>query len=282
MNPRQDCRVVVVTIVHGRHGHLDRQHRSLVDARARPDLWIVVAMGDERIHTWAPQGVETKVVPVDLEPDGLPLAKARNAGANAALHAGADALIFLDVDCLPGPELVHAYAEAARSSRDVVWSGPVTYLPPAPVGGYDLTRLIDLDAPHPGRPAPSPGEWTLDADPDLFWSLSFALHKSAWGTVGGFCEDYVGYGAEDTDFARLADRAGLRFGWLGSARAYHQHHPTQSPPRQHVDAILRNGRLFHKRWGRWPMLGWLEAFEREGVVVKDGDHWSRASAPRPA
>jgi hypothetical protein len=64
---------------------------------------------------------------------------------------------------------------------------------------------------------------------------------------------------------------GLDLGWLGDARAYHQHHPTQDPPVQHLHAILRNARLFHERWGWWPMSGWLEAFAQRGLVeLRDG------------
>ena len=51
-----------------------------------------------------------------------------------------------------------------------------------------------------------------------------------------------------------------------------------SPPVQHLDDILRNGRRFADRWGQWPMTGWLEAFEREGAVRRDGDGWVRTPA----
>ena len=104
-----------------------------------------------------------------------------------------------------------------------------------------------------------------DADPDLFWSLSFAASAEAWRQVGGFCEDYVGYGGEDTDFAHLAWPRGLDHRWHGDARAYHQWHPVSSPPVEHLDDILRNAALFHDRWGEWPMLGWLHAFEDAGA-----------------
>ena len=39
---------------------------------------------------------------------GLPLAHARNAGARHALRDGAELLVFLDVDCIPGPDLSRA------------------------------------------------------------------------------------------------------------------------------------------------------------------------------
>lgn len=200
-----------------------------------------------------------------------------------ALAAGAEVLIFLDVDCLPAPELVQAYRDIVGARPESVWSGPVTYLPPAGAEGYRLDALPALDSPHPARPALTPGEVAVQEDPNLFWSLSFALHRDAWSVAGGFHEGYVGYGGEDTDFARSAVSAGLRLGWVGAARAYHQHHPVQEPPVDHLDDILRNGRVFYERWGEWPMQGWLAEFEVLGLVERQGAHWCRtATAPTVA
>ena len=112
------------------------------------------------------------------------------------------------------------------------------------------------------------GERITGGDPDLFWSLSFALHRRAWLRVGGFCEEYVGYGGEDTDFGRSVVSAGLELAWTGSARAYHQHHEVEDPPVRHLDDILRNAAIFHRRWGRWPMGGWLHEFERQGLITR--------------
>ena len=165
---------------------------------------------------------------------------------------------------------MEAYADVVRDEPTTIWSGPVTYLDPPPAGGYDLTSLADLDAPHAARPAPAAGERLTDADPDLFWSLSFACSAEAWRRTGGFCEDYVGYGGEDTDFARIALAAGLDLGWVGAARAYHQWHPVSRPPVEHVDDIVRNAEIFRRRWGSSPMLGWLQAFEERGLVRRDG------------
>lgn len=268
--------VAVITLVRGRREHLERQQRSLSRGTVLPGQWVVVAMGDPDLDDFSPRdGVRPTVVHVDADPASLPLAAARNAGAAHALARGARVLVFLDVDCLAGTHLVAAYDAAATDDPDVVWSGPVTYLP----AGLDEEQLATpwtLDSPHPARAMPPPGQRLLGAPPELFWSLSFALSAAAWRRTGGFCEDYVGYGGEDTDFGMLVVERGLEHGWLGDARAYHQHHPTSSPPVQHLEAVLRNGAVFARRWGWWPMTGWLEAFEERGLVVRDGDDWRPA------
>lgn len=254
----------VVTVAHGRHDHLAAQRASLAASTAPPGHHVIVAIDDPALAAtdWCSASIPST-------PTGLPIAAARNRGAAIALHRGATTLVFLDVDCLADASLVEAYTSAVTDEPDSVWSGPVTYLNPPPDTGYDLSRLGALDSPHPARPAPAVGERVRDADPDLFWSLSFACSAAAWRQAGGFCEDYVGYGGEDTDFARLVVRAGLSLGWVGAARAYHQWHPVSRPPIEHVVDIVRNAEIFRARWGTTPMLGWLRDFEERGLVRLD-------------
>jgi len=269
----------VVTIAHGRHQHLTAQRRSLDAGTQRPDHYVVVAMDDEWIADWAPgRDLVPYVVEVPMDPRGLPLAAARNAGVRAAVALGADVVIGLDVDCLVAADLVAGYETAVLEEPGTLWSGPVTYLAPPAGGGYDLARLEEEDSPHPARPAPARGMHVGGGHPDLFWSLSYALHRDAWLRIGGFDEEYVGYGAEDTDFGHRAAAVGIELSWTGSARAYHQYHGTESPPVHHLDDILRNGEIFHGRWGRWPMTGWLESFEELGLVTRTGTGWSAVRA----
>jgi len=264
----------VVTVAHGRHEHLGLQRESLA-ASATPQVdHVVVAIDDADLAA-----AEWCAAEIPSTPDGLPLAAARNLGAHIALDRGATALVFLDVDCLVGPHLVEAYTDAVAQQPDTVWSGPVTYLDPPPHDGYDLAGLARLDSPHPARPAPGVGERLSGADPDLFWSLSFACSARAWRRTGGFCEAYVGYGGEDTDFGRVLVAAGLDLGWLGSARAFHQWHPVSRPPVEHVVDIVRNANIFRGRWGSTPMLGWLRDFEGRGLVREDSrGRWSLSEA----
>lgn len=274
-------RVALITIAHGRHDHWMRQRAALARSLEQPDEHILVAMDDSAIAEMRTAGPPPRILHLDRIDGRLPLARARNEGAAAAMQHGADVLIFLDVDCLPDPELIEAYRRAAKESptREYLISGPVTYLPPPPREGYDLTSLAELDDPHPARPAPARGEVILDGSPDLFWSLSFALRAQTWIRIGGFDEAYAGYGGEDTDFGWRARARGVSLAWDGGARAYHQHHPVDDPPVRHLDDILRNSRIFHERWGVWPMGGWLGEFEEMGLIarVTDGRGYIRAA-----
>src|SRR5690554_5695964 len=123
--------VAVVTIAHRRHEHWRLQRHALARSRRQPDLRVLVAIDDAYL---AAAGRASGALVIELDrPDGaLCLARARNAGAEAAVTAGAGVLVFLDVDCLPGRELLGAYADAAgaEATRDHLLSGPVTYLDP--------------------------------------------------------------------------------------------------------------------------------------------------------
>ncbi|MFJ4880485.1 glycosyltransferase family 2 protein [Streptomyces sp. NPDC088745] len=268
-------RTAVITLVAGRHRHLLLQQDGLAAGERQPDHYLAVTMGDPAVPALL-RGrrpvAETLAVPVPS--DGrLPLAAARNAGAAKALAAGADLLVFLDVDCVPGTRLLARYAETATDGA--LLCGTVAYLPPPQPGGYDLAALHTLAPPHPGRPVPADDEVLGNGNHDLFWSLSFALTARTWHTVGGFCEEYSGYGGEDTDFARLAAARGVELRWVGGAPAHHQHHPVSRPPVEHVDDIVRNASLFHRRWGTWAMEGWLREFADLGLVARatTGDGW---------
>jgi hypothetical protein len=51
---------------------------------------------------------------------------------------------------------------------------------------------------------------------------------------------------------------------------------------QHLADILHNGALFRRRWGRWPMEGWLLEFERMGLVEREDGEWRLTSSGRLA
>lgn len=267
-------RTALITIAHGRHGHWQTQRAALARSHERPTEHVLVVMDDPTLADLPTEGEHPPhVIHVPTTARGLPLARARNIGAASALSRNADVLVFLDVDCLPDPDLISAYRAAATAQDTTarLISGPVTYLEPLVHGTYDLDSISELDDPHPARPAPGRGEIQLGGSHDLFWSLSFAVHANTWHRIGGFNEEYVGYGGEDTDFAWTARDRGVDLAWIGDARAYHQHHEVEDPPVRHLDDILRNAALFRKRWGVWPMNGWLQAFLDLGLIEHTED-----------
>lgn len=268
-------RVAIVTVVHGRHHHLARQADLLTRFHADA-AWTVVAMADPDVPAVVRHHPHVTTVDIDRVDGRLPLAAARNLGVARATERPVDLVVLLDVDCVLAPDAVDAYRHAAAIAPGTLLSGPVTYLPAGVVPPHDAAALAALRDPHPARPAPAAGEVIPQDDPDLFWSLNFAVEQPVWDRIGGFCERYTGYGGEDTDFAWTARRRGVGLTWVGGADAYHQHHPVSRPPVEHVADIARNATIFHERWGVWPMRGWLDELTASGHLRWDDGR------PRPA
>jgi N-acetylglucosaminyl-diphospho-decaprenol L-rhamnosyltransferase len=278
--------VATVTIVRGRHQHLARQHEWLDRGTRVPDHVVVVAMSDATVGDVVRNGPLSSRARLTAVPTGsrLPLAAARNHGATVAFEElEADLAVFLDVDCLPGPDLLTSYIDAhhrTRGTQPRLLNGPVCYLDPPGRGGYTEADLHGAE-PHPARPAPETGQIVRSDEYHLFWSLSFAVDQPTWVELGGFDERYTGYGGEDTDFGQRARAVGAAMWWVGSARAHHQWHPVSDPPVEHVEDIVRNANLFHQRWGWFPMGGWLASFAEQGLAHLDEQTSCWRVADRP-
>ncbi len=254
----------VLTLVRGRRDHLVNLIAGLSASTQQPDELVIAYMQDEP-HAGLPEtAFPVRTVLVPGEP--MPLAAARNRAAEAARG---ETLVFLDVDCIPSPTLIARYAETAGEG---VRLGEVLYLPAGAVdNGVDAAKLDRLGVRHPAKPAIAPDEIRPTPNHGELWGLSFALSAADWRAAGGMDERYVGYGAEETDFAARLERAGVPMAWVGGARAWHQHHAVHVPPYQHFDAILRNATLFRATWGRWCMDYWLGQFVDRGMIRIDGD-----------
>ncbi|WP_125107663.1 glycosyltransferase family 2 protein [Gulosibacter massiliensis] len=270
-------RLAIVTIAAGRHDHLRRQREWVARLDPAPLTHLVVSMGDPELRGIV-AAVDAPHRVVELpRAEHLPLARARNTGVDAARDAGADAVALLDVDCLPDRRFVavhlDALAAASASADPAAISGRVKYLPPG-IDDADHTpdNLALLGEDHDVRVVPA--DAALEpGDPRPLWSLNIGMTLDDWDRVGGFDEAYTGYGGEDTDFGQRLDAAGGTMWWTGRALAYHQYHPVSRPPLEHVEDIVRNAELFRDRWGFVPMAGWLEEFERRGLVVQSGGRW---------
>lgn len=257
--------ISVLTLVKNREAHLRNLVEGLRRSTVAPAELVIVDMSDTPV---ALPDADFPIKLVRLATNGLPLAKARNL---AAADASSQFLLFLDVDCIPGPGLISTMTDALKH-RDALICAEILYLTEGDTDGgrWSDASLSAAGVPHPARRFPPSG---LAAQPNfgLFWSLAFGVAASAFESIGGFDDAFTGYGAEDTDFAFRAREAGLDLLFLGGTCAYHQHHGVFDPPLQHFGDILRNARNFHKKWGVWPMTGWLYAFEHLGFITRDGD-----------
>lgn len=255
----------VLTIVKNRPLHLAQLVEGLRRSAVQPDELIIVDMASTPAI-----GVDQAPFPVQilrLDGPGLPLAAARNAAARAARG---DTLLFLDVDCIPMRALTGAITQCL-TEHDALICAEIRYLGPDDARNeWEEDDLLSRAQGHPVRYFPTDGVRRED-NAGLFWSLAFGLHRRRFLDLGGFDEAFTGYGAEDTDFGFRAREAGLPLLFMGGAGAFHQYHDVFDPPLQHLEDIVRNAALFRARWKIWPMEGWLDAFEKAGLIIRRGD-----------
>jgi GT2 family glycosyltransferase len=213
---------------------------------------------DDADEIMRPSGLNVSIHVIN-DSQKLPLAAARNAGIKAAKTGN---IIFIDVDCIVSPTLFESML-AQLHSRNIIAAYPL-YLPFVPETG-DYAPLKQEAINHPARehiPAGEPVEHLQ------FWSLIFAIQKSTFGNIGGFDESFIGYGAEDTDFAMTFHQAGID---LLFVRDYilHQYHDKYDPPVNYFDSIIENARRYRLKWNVLPMQRWLKAFRKMGLINID-------------
>ncbi|MDE0880370.1 MAG: galactosyltransferase-related protein [Sphingomonas bacterium] len=252
--------ISVCTLAHGRADHLANLVRGL-NAQQRPPEELVIAVMQEGLYDLPTVTFPIRQLP--MSGGTIPLAAARNAAARAASGRH---LVFLDVDCIPDPDLIADYARLLEK-HDVLLMGEVLYLPRGALDqGIDFGRFARIAEQHSERAAPPVDELGDCSDYRCFWSLNFAMRRATFAAVGGFDEAYVGYGGEDTDFGRAATTAGVPLHWARGARAYHQYHPHHMPPVHHLESVIANATIFRDKWGHFTMEHWLKAFTLMGLI----------------
>jgi len=147
-------------------------------------------------------------------PANVGRARARNLGARAAQGTW---ILFLDDDIVASPGLLRAHLELLEANPDC---GTI---------GYAVTEPDLIDGPH-FHYLDSRGVARLQAGPApgrFFVTQNAAVPREAFLVVGGFDEEFSGYGFEDMEVAfRLEDKAGVRFLALTVPVPRHVHHHT--------------------------------------------------------
>jgi len=247
----------IVTIIKERRKQLANLLESVKASTILPYDIQVVCMDDLDIFD-IPEGLNVSVHLMN-GPHQLPLAAARNMGITATKTEN---VIFIDVDCLVSPTLFASLLMALQA-ENIIAAYPL-YLPMVPdTGSY--TKLEPQAVPHPSREQIPIGQ---PVDHLLFWSLIFAIKKETFKNIGGFDESFIGYGAEDTDFAMMFHKAGVEQIFV---RDYvlHQYHDKYDPPLNYFDSIIENASRYKQKWDVLPMQRWLKAFEEMGLIRID-------------
>ncbi|GAA4690134.1 glycosyltransferase [Phytohabitans rumicis] len=194
-----------------------------------------------------------------FQPDeGFRAGAARNAGARLAR---APILVFLDTGALVGPDHLERHlAEHAGGARVAVVGYAHGYEVESVMPGLSeallATRPEDVvatfrdqpqfaDARHPQFAACDFDLTRLAAPWLLFWTLNCSLRADDFWAVGGFDEDYRGWGLEDLDLGYRMHRDGVGFRLTRSAWVVH------APHERDLDAIMAEcmvnlGRLLSK------------------------------------
>ena len=268
--------VSVLTLARGRETHLRNVVLGLT-RQTHPPRELVIGVMQDAPYTDLPE-TTFPIRQIHVTAEALPLARARNAVAAAA---EGEILAFLDVDCIPHPDLVRDYATLTREGEGLTM-GEVMYLPAgASADGWTVEGFDAVAVRHSDRQGPPQDERRRCEDYRCFWSLTFAMHRADWAASGGFDERYEGYGGEDTDFGRTLQEKGIPIWWIRGARVYHQHHDHCMPPIHHIPSILRNTEIFAEKWGYRTMEHWLHGFRMLGLIENGPDGLRILREPGP-
>ncbi len=214
--PVGDPRIAVVVPVRNRVALLDRTLAGLATQRYRSfDVVVVDDGSDEDVAAVVASHTDRVRVRVQRqERDGFGAPRARNLGAEAA--GDAEVLLFLDADCIPGPDFLTWHAFWHARAGNVVVAGTRVAL-----DSTDLTPdaiaagSADLAGTAGGVRDPAggvvPGDWRRvvyrrskrlvlgDAAFRSGLSSNLSVARRSFEEAGGFSLHFRAWGGEDTE-----------------------------------------------------------------------------------
>ena len=179
----------ICTIYANRKSHLYNLIEGLKASTISFNELVIVTMNDE-LPPLPDRSFAIKTSAVKTNNDFLPLAAARN---KAAEIATGNKLVFLDVDCIPAPNLVENYARHLNC-EDALYQGSVRYLQADWQQKWTYASLCQQSAPHRLQGIEVKENNRQSHPYELFWSLSFGIRKQTFYDLGRFDPRYIGYG----------------------------------------------------------------------------------------
>ncbi|MGB5943363.1 MAG: glycosyltransferase family A protein [Leeuwenhoekiella sp.] len=263
----------VITIHYGRQAHLYNLIRGLEQNTTQPGELLIINM-DPDLHFDYKGVLTVRIENIFSKDTGLlPIAQARNLGAQLAKY---DRLLFLDVDCIRSVNYIQILDQEIKENDGLIMGTP-KYLKQE-LQEVTTKELEKHSIHHPRRPHPE--ALTQTDHYELFWSLCFGVTKSNFEVLGGFDENYKGYGAEDTDLAFVARKKKIFF-YLSTATAYHQQHSFTRPPLDRIEGILNNCNYFYQKWNSWPMEKTLQQFQKGNYIHFDAEAQKYIQTQKP-
>ena len=254
--------ISLCTIYANRQLHLQNLVKSVVESQLDPDRLVIVCMND-RLPDLPATPFPIESVTIEVKDGRLPLAAARN---KAAEIATGEKLIFLDVDCICDRHLLEVF-DYHLNQADALYLGSIRYLHRHwQKRNWTLETLEQQSSPHELQGQEVRDKERISHPYEMFWSLCFGIRKNTFERIGGFDTNYLGYGGEDTDFSFQARSHEIPLYKIG-ARAYHQFHPSSTPPLNHLEEIVNNAGVFYRKWNILPMEKWLRQFADLGYIT---------------
>lgn len=190
--------VAIIIPTRNRHESLKRCLSLLIPyLGAHPECSIIVSDDGDALQTREALAGELNGVQVIQGPRCGPAAN-RNCGA---AQASAELLIFLDDDCIPGPDLVPTYRDAALKNPEIgVFEGRIS-------ARGEVSSFAD------SLPANETGGY--------LWSCNFAIRRELFVRIDGFDSRYPFAAMEDVDLHLRVKRLSPVL-FLPDARAWHE------------------------------------------------------------
>lgn len=259
--------VSVLTLNKNRTSHLTNLIKGLNRSSKMPDELIIVDMSDNPVKFSSPY---FPIKTIHLTSPDLELSKMRNLAANTAKS---EKLLFLDVDCIPSYNFVDIMSDILDKYKEPL-SVKVIYLPENCIDNeaeFLPTEAVLLQKGASLHRYFNPNK-DMIASFESFWTLAFAVRKSIFEEIGGFCEDFKGWGGEDTEFAYRAQTKNIKHRMIGKTKVFHQHHAVGDFPFVHFRSIVANAKTFYDIWGVWIMQEQLNLFKEHGYIDFNEKH----------
>jgi GT2 family glycosyltransferase/polysaccharide pyruvyl transferase WcaK-like protein len=278
----QPTRTTPVTVVIPVYNRVDLLRRTLAGLAGQdhPGGLLSVIVADDGSDEDVEAGIADLREYLDLsivrrDHDGYGAGQARNLGAR---HASGEVLVFVDADCVPDPSLVERHVAWHELAPNIVVIGSRQHVDTSALDASELLggaiRLRDRAFGQRDLPGAvlEPDDWRrllyrrtirLRRGNEAFRALvssNFSIRRDRFLEVGGFDEDFVRWGGEDTELGWRLFEAGLFIVPEDRAVIYHQ---TQEDEGDAPDWRQRARRLndgiiatkiphrFYRQYRRW-------------------------------